>query len=160
MNIFYLDECPVKAAQAMCDQHVVKMVLETGQLLCSAHNLLDGEKPGLYKTTHANHPSAKWARSGFEQYSWLFEHFVALSEEYQHRYNRVHGTYNKLADMLEACPQNIPDGDFLPAPLAMPDEYKCSNHVLSYQTYYRKDKQFGQWRNGRSKPAWMKEEVG
>ena len=37
MNIFYLSECPVESAQAHCDKHVVKRILESAQMLCTAH---------------------------------------------------------------------------------------------------------------------------
>ena len=42
MNIFYLDKNPVVAAQMSCDKHVVKMILESAQMLCSAKRVLDG----------------------------------------------------------------------------------------------------------------------
>ena len=35
MNIFVLDESPVTSAQMQCDKHIVKMPLETAQMLCS-----------------------------------------------------------------------------------------------------------------------------
>ena len=38
MNIFYLSNCPKKAAQVQYNKHVVKMILETAQVLCTAHN--------------------------------------------------------------------------------------------------------------------------
>ena len=37
MNIFVLDKNPVKAAEYHCNKHVVKMILEAGQMLCAAH---------------------------------------------------------------------------------------------------------------------------
>ena len=40
MNIFYLSHCPKKAAQVQYNKHVVKMILETAQLLCTAHHEL------------------------------------------------------------------------------------------------------------------------
>ena len=42
MNIFYVDQDPVKAAQMMCDKHIIKMILESAQMLCSAKRKLDG----------------------------------------------------------------------------------------------------------------------
>ena len=50
MNIFYLDPDPVAAAQMQCDKHVVKMALETAQILSTVLG-------GPYKPTHAKHPS-------------------------------------------------------------------------------------------------------
>ena len=36
MNIFFLDWDTEKCAKYHCDKHVVKMILETAQLLCGA----------------------------------------------------------------------------------------------------------------------------
>ena len=83
MNIFYVDPDPGTAAQCLVDKHVVKMILESAQLLSTAHRLLDGiefegkSKSGrkarrwllpdsrdytMYAATHINHPSAVWCR--------------------------------------------------------------------------------------------------
>ena len=82
MNIFYLDRNPVIAAQMMCDKHVVKMILESAQMLSTAHRVLDGDdranETGLYKMAHKNHPSTIWVRASSENYRWLWKHFDAL----------------------------------------------------------------------------------
>ena len=44
MNIFYLDENPWVNAEMHCDKHCVKMILETAQMLCTAHRSLDGDE--------------------------------------------------------------------------------------------------------------------
>lgn len=56
MNIFYLSRDPVLCAEMHCDKHVVKMILETAQLLSTAHWELGSTAP--YKPTHKNHPLA------------------------------------------------------------------------------------------------------
>ena len=43
MNIFYLDSDPTKCAKYHNNKHVVKMILETAQLLCGAHWVMGGE---------------------------------------------------------------------------------------------------------------------
>jgi len=53
MNIFYLSRDPVLCAEMHCDKHVVKMILETAQLLSTAHHMLGSNAP--YKVTHKNH---------------------------------------------------------------------------------------------------------
>lgn len=132
MNIFFLSLNPVDAAQYQCDKHVVKMILETAQLLCTAHRVLDGvqlvsETTGkllqkyrhpdtemddlLYKSTHINHPSSKWVRKTSGNYMWAYCHFLALCEEYEHRYGRQHASL-KLADVLFKPPTFIDDGLF------------------------------------------------
>lgn len=52
MNVFYLDRDPEKAASVQCDQHVVKMILESAQLLSTAHHELDGESPAYLSLIH------------------------------------------------------------------------------------------------------------
>ena len=100
MNIFYLDRDPVIAAQMMCDKHVVKMILESAQMLSTAHRVLDGDeyanKMGLYKMAHKNHPSTIWVRSSERIIEWLWEHYVALMDEYTYRYGKTHATERML----------------------------------------------------------------
>ena len=73
MNLFYLDRDPVEAARMQCDRHVVKMILETAQMLSTAHIELDG-KQVAYKATHKNHPSTVWVRSSSLAYNWTWRH--------------------------------------------------------------------------------------
>ena len=61
MNIFYLDRDPVKAAQVQYNKHVVKMILESAQMLCTAHRYYGNENVP-YKSAHINHPSSIWCR--------------------------------------------------------------------------------------------------
>jgi hypothetical protein len=77
MNIFYLDKCPVKAAQLQYNKHVVKMILESAQMLCTAHHCYgdrDQKENVPYKQAHLNHPSTIWARQSRSTYMWLYEH--------------------------------------------------------------------------------------
>lgn len=176
MNIFALDQDPQQAAQWMVDKHVVKMILETAQLLSTAHRVLDGTqytdktKTGrnvkrwrlpddretvLYSATHINHPSAVWCRANANNYRWLYIHFLALLDEYTYRYGKVH----KCADMLtrlNTLPTHIPSGDLTPVTPAMPDEYKVPNDsVESYRNYYRIAKERMHKWTKREKPAWV-----
>lgn len=143
MNIFYLDKNPKLAAKYHCDKHVVKMILETAQLLCTAHRLLDGDENQpeyVYKATHKNHPSAVWARTNIENYNWLYQLFLELNEEYTYRYGKTHLSYKKLNDYLMHPPNNITKGAFFPPPQCMPDKYKSMDTVLAYKQYYVGDK--------------------
>jgi len=134
MNIFYLSHDPKHCAELQCDKHVVKMILETAQLLSTAHWELGGEGP--YKVTHKNHPSAVWARSGRKQYEWLYAHFKALSDEYTLRYGKVHKTWERCSEALSEPPKGIPDTDWSSPPQCMPDSCKHSAVVVAYRTYY------------------------
>ena len=151
MNIFVLDLDPVKAAQYQCDKHVVKMILETAQLLCSVYP--DGEAP--YKRTHYNHPCAVWTRESYINYQWLIEHGYALCDEYKFRYNKEH----KSRSVIDWCnkdtgivPHHIPTQ----FPECMPDQYKTGNIVYSYRNYYMIEKRdIAKW-SKRSQPDWWK----
>ena len=140
MNIFYIDPCPVKAAQMQCDKHVVKMVLESAQMLCAAHHVEgDGNVP--YKLAHKNHPSTVWVRSNRKHYDWLYRHFKGLSEEYTDRYGKVHLTWEKCREPLRHPPTALSSPelgwkDHTPPPQCMPDECKRETSLAGYTEYY------------------------
>jgi hypothetical protein len=141
MNIFVLSLDPKECAEMHVDKHVVKMILEYCQLLCTAHWVLDPESDhaALYKKTHTNHPCAKWVRESISNYMWLLSLLKCLFVEYEYRYKRVHASKRLLGD-LEIPPDNIPIGRKTPFALAMPDEYKVGTAVDSYIEYYRHGK--------------------
>lgn len=166
MNIFVLSHDPVEAAQMQCDKHVTKMALESAQMLCTVHRKLhgydsilnhDGTAIDLYKENHPNHPCSIWARSSAANYQWLFEHFIALGNEYQKRYGRVHKSVGKYWWVLGLIPEMIPynNGQLTPFALAMPDQYKVPNDpVASYRAYYIGDKdRIAKWKHGNT-PEW------
>ena len=137
MNIFYLHKDPEQAAKYMYNKHVVKMILESAQLLCTAHLLLDGDDANVpYKATHKNHPSAIWARESAENYSWLYFHMLALGDEYTRRYGKTHLTIEKCKLALARLPKNILNKPFVDPPQCMPDEYKATDSVTGYWNYY------------------------
>ena len=171
MNIFYLDRNPIVAAQMMCDKHVVKMILESAQMLSTAHRVLDGDeyanKMGLYKLAHKNHPSTIWVRTSSENYRWLFNHYDALMQEYTYRYDKTHAT-SRLRDALNKTPDNISSTQYpnisstqypnTDPPMCMPDYCKGDDTVLSYQTYYIVEKSgFAKWKR-RDIPEWFNAE--
>ena len=161
MNIFYLDRDPEIAAQMMCDKHVVKMILESAQMLSTAHRVLDGDeyadKVGLYKMAHKNHPSTIWVRANYENYDWLHEHMEALMTEYTYRYGKHHAT-ERLIHSLWEHPKNITHGYFTDPPQCMPDYCKNDDAVSAYQNYYILEKSdFATWKR-RDKPEWFYEQ--
>ena len=140
MNIFYLHSDPKVAASYFYDKHKVKMILECAQMLCTAHIAL-GNEDVPYKKSHLNHPSSVWVRANNENYQWLYNHMLALGEEYTKRYKRTHLTITKCKDILAVAPLNIPIGSFNEPPQCMPDEYKVDNDSISaYWNYYEQDK--------------------
>ena len=139
MNIFYLDKCPVKAAQVQYNKHVVKMILESAQMLCTAHHCY-GDKYQVenvpYKQAHLNHPSTVWTRRSKSTYMWLYNHMIALGDEYKKRYGKTHLSITKCKDFLAVPPRHIQGDDWCQPPQAMPDEYKDECSIKAYWNYY------------------------
>jgi hypothetical protein len=153
MNIFFLDFDTKKCAEYHCDKHVVKMILETAQLLCGTHWVMGSEAP--YKLSHKNHPCAIWTRESLSNYLYLCDLGLELCKEYTYRYGKRH----KSQDVIEWCLINKPDihdVDFTAPPLAMGDEFKIGNDVIeSYRNYYREAKKdICNWKN-REIPEWF-----
>ena len=147
MNIFVLDNDPIKAAQMHIDKHIVKMPLETAQILSTICGY-------PYRPTHRNHPCTVWARQTKGNYNWLVQLGFALCKEYSLRYTRRHKCKDVI-EQLKYAPDFIPDGERTPFALAMPDECKQDDAVLAYRTYYRTHKKhIASWIN-RETPEWM-----
>ena len=137
MNIFYLDKDPVKAAKVQYNKHIVKMILESAQMLCTAHHCIMGEDADVpYKSAHKNHPSTIWARQSAQNYAWLYYHMMALGNEYTKRYGKKHLTITKCEDKLAILPGGILETGFEQPPQCMPDEYKDECSVQAYWNYY------------------------
>ena len=179
MNIFYLHKDPQTCAQQHVDKHVVKMIVEYGQLLSTAHRMLDGVKTearsktgrktwryimqddrrqnGLYQAVHYHHPSAVWARETKLQYLWLYDLFKKLGQEYTHRYGKVHSTNVKLNQILANAPVNIKQEGWREPPPAMSHYPQCivpGDSIASYKNYYVEAKSyFAKWTK-REVPSW------
>ena len=162
MNIFYVDSDPAVAAQSLCDSHVVKMILESAQMLSTAHRILDDANyDWLYKSSHINHPCNKWIRLSGENYNWLYLHMIALGQEYTIRYKKKHKTIidKDRGELLSNPPLNIGNELFSEPPRCMPDDCKTDSTVESYINYYNKyKKQMAKW-NYTKKPVWFEEEI-
>ena len=159
MNIFVFHKCPVRSAICQPDKMLVKMVLETAQMLCTAHRELDGDLKadsiGLYQTVHLNHPCTKWARECSANYTWLYKHFQALGNEYTKRYHKVHASITKLSYSLSFLPKNISSSAKITEHAqAMPVVYKHSDPRVAYRRYCIAEKHYAKWQRGREKPTW------
>ena len=139
MNIFYLHKDPRKAARLQYNKHVVKMILESAQMLCTAHHCY-GDKWQRenvpYKQAHLNHPSTIWARRSKATYMWLFKHMMGLGYEYWLRYGKQHLSISKCSMFLSKPPVHIQGEEFVQPPQAMPDEYKDPCSIQAYWNYY------------------------
>ena len=139
MNIFYLDKCPDKAARLQYNKHVVKMILESAQMLCTAHHVYGNSEQKLnvpYKQAHLNHPSTIWTRRSKSTYMWLYNHMIALGDEYKKRYGKTHLSITKCKDFLAIPPRHIQGDDWCQPPQAMPDKYKDQCSIQAYWNYY------------------------
>lgn len=161
MNIFHLDKSPYLCAIYHCDKHVVKMILETAQMLCTAWRQEEKYPLSLYKQTHLNHPMSLWVRKTKTNYLWSYKLFIELQREYTYRYNKKHAC-GKFNSVLKTVPpsleeQNIEEKEWTEPPQCMPDIYKKSNYVQGYRQYYAKDKfKIANW-TIRNTPQWMLE---
>ena len=177
MNIFYISDNPVQAAEWMVDRHVVKMILESAQLLSTAHRVLDGlsmvdtsgrrkktiyvipdmfRDINLYSATHVNHPSAIWARESISNYLWLHRHAIALLDEYTYRYKKVHKCDGLIRSILSNPPDLLKKTEFTQMPSCMAPEYIISDDPIeNYRNYYREGKKhIHSWKN-RAPPYWI-----
>ena len=159
MNIFILDKDPEVAASYQHDKHVVKMVLESTQMLSTAHWL--NNSTAKYKPTHVRHPSTVWAATSLQNYMWLARHALALSKEYTKRFGKTHKCHELIVDLLNNPPKQIPDIGLTDFAIAM-DRTKYGHCIVngdpveSYRNYYRVAKlKLSGWNKGTPEPDWL-----
>jgi hypothetical protein len=167
MNVFVCDKDPVKSAKYLADIHVVKMVLESAQLLstvCAEKNIYFN---GIYKSTHKSHPCVLAMKNDPNYLSWVSQHGLALADEYS---NRFHKTHKSLSIIKNASLSLIKEG-LMPAitniysinefPRAVFDEFKILPVTEAYQKHLNK-KYSELWKPNRAKwtvpgikPEWV-----
>lgn len=160
VNIFITDEDPRISAVNLDDKRVIKMVLESAQMLCTALHENNASHLAQYKSTHKNHPSNIWCRTTHFNYAWLLMHFKALCDEYTFRTGKTHKS-SLLYDDLYKGLQFIPKGKLTPyancaARQDMGISYKhLTNTCEAYRLYltdrWASDKLTPKWTN-RSRP--------
>jgi hypothetical protein len=183
MNIFVVHESAYESANHLCDKHVVKMIVESAQMLSTAHRVLDGtpcvrysknnrklaywHMQDLYmehilcKPTMVNHPCTKWTMETDANYNWLRTHATGLCIEYTKRYNKIHSMDTLINNILCQTPSNINrTNNITPFAQAMPDKYKQSDAVQAYRNYYIYEKsRFAKWNKSTPAPDWYTEGV-
>jgi hypothetical protein len=153
MNIFILDPRPAEAAQMLCNRHVVKMIVESAQIMATVHHRYGGT--ATYRSTHEHHPCTIWAGESAHNYAWLLAHAKAMCHEYTLRYERRHKTEHYVFGELHHLPPGIPMIGQTPFAQAMPDQYRDIDPVLAYRRYYLGSKaEICKWTN-REVPAWF-----
>lgn len=174
MNIFVLENTHDQNVKSYVDKHVIKMILETAQLLCTTHHQLGSAQEWMYRQTHVNHPCAIWVRKSLDNYKWLVELGLELCKEYTYRFGKVHKTTSILLQLKHTLP-NIESKGLTSFALCMPDEYKVlinqgvinfvhgnsenqnlESTVESYRNYYIGEKtELFKWTK-RDQPKWIK----
>ena len=170
MNIFVTDPSPYVSAQVLPDKHVVKMPLETCQMLsivCSdkwGHSYgqlhrINGEPYKTEKGAFRNHPCTVWANQSLINTWWLVAHGIGLCEEYTHRYGKWHGAMKHI-DALDYGRKMIPEGWQTPHPQCFSglDHLKTDEQypIKAYRAFYIADKaRFARYRYTQQ-PTWMK----
>lgn len=178
MNIFVLSANEIACAQYHSDKHVVKMIVETAQLLSTAHRVLDGTMrvetsatgrkvkrwshplpemdKVLYLASHINHPCAIWVRENVHNYMWTFRLFRELMNEYTVRYGKTHKC-DAMLSTLVSPPRNIPAAagrsEFVQA---VPEERKIpGDAVTAYRNLYMNEKrELAVWKHTQ-RPDWF-----
>ncbi len=156
MNIFVLDKDVQKCVEYHADQHVIKMVLEYAQMLCTVLNEKGIAAP--YRSTHRNHPCTLWTGKSLSNWKWLRNLGLALNEEYKYRYDKTED--HRSAKIIQSLPEPpLPDIGLTEFPQAMPAEYKVTGDpVQGYRNFYIHDKsRFARWTK-RPVPAWFQNE--
>ncbi len=117
------------------------------------------ESSSFYGATHKGHPCTIWCGDTKSNFSWLYQHGLALSAEYERRYYKRHRSL-KAIKLAYRYKHIIPDGELTEFAQAMPDEYKRSGDaVAAYRAYYKGEKfKFANWRHG--KPHWWEAQIG
>lgn len=184
MNIFVLDSDPDLAAQYHCNKHVVKMILESGTMLCTAHWLAQlvirhrslsefkrigdaqewlrraatPEQLPPWKVSHVNHPCTVWTRASRENYMWHSELGLSLCAEYTRRYGKRHRSQEVHEWLARNIPPSFPSQGLTPWAQCVPDDCKLPDTVQSYRQYYSRHKRrFAVWEPRAQTPLWFSE---
>ena len=153
MNIFVLSEDVKEAAEWHVDRHVVKMPLETAQMLCTALSI-NGHSDVEYKPAFFKHPCTVWAAATRANFEWLCNLGIELCSEYAYRYEREHASEKVIRNCYRKY-YKVPAGAFTSFAQAMPIEYRDECAVKAYRMYYVKDKGHLAFWKKRDKPCWF-----
>lgn len=149
MNIFAVSDNPDCCAYVLDDRRLVKMTLETAQLLCNAIRQIDPDTPELYKATHKNHPCSLWVQADRKNFSWTIRLFFSYAAEYTRRFGKVHACEQKFGDLFR---YHFDEQD-LPSSWCNVTPYKDFESVHSAYVVYLNDKWDFDEEAGRS-PKW------
>ncbi len=153
MNIFLLDYDIERCAEYHCDQHVVKMIVESIQMLCTALNKKGFETP--YTSIHKNHPCVLWLGYSFDNFLWLKDLILLLNDEYLLRFDKQRDHHS--LDVLQSISKyRYTHGGLTPFPQVMPKKYQViGDAVAAYRRFYIAENQsFARWTE-HNEPEWF-----
>lgn len=182
MNIFVLSDLPQEAAEHHCNKHICKMILESAQMLCTAHWLSQLESKGKkmsdfkrvrdaqewlrsnvvptrqppWKMTHIGHPCNVWTRESIDNYRWHSRLGLTLCSEYTHRYGKIHKSLG-VHEWLSKNEPLLPSLGKTEHPQCVPDDCKTGpgSAVEAYRQYYNRYKnKFAVWEPRARTPNW------
>ena len=153
LNIFLLDHDIKRCAQYHCDQHVIKMIVESVQILCTVLNKMDLKTP--YKSTHSKHPCVLWVGESYDNFLWLKDLALLLNEEYLYRFDKQQD-HRSIAVLRSISDYRYARRGLTPFAQAMPNEYKVQGDPVSaYRRFYIGEKMyFARWTR-REQPEWL-----
>jgi hypothetical protein len=171
MNIFCLDKDPEKAARDLCDAHVIKMIVESAQMLAncftierlSADDCPQNKSGSTRKHGYRNHPCTKWAMESSANMNWLVLHALSMCHEKKRRFGGSHFSESFIRWCDRCCNDSIvPIRGLTDFAIAISDQQQCRKHqgfdklcaVDKYRLYYIYDKsRFATWKYT-SPPQW------
>ena len=125
----------VKSAQAQDNYRVVKMILESCQILSTVLNEQGVKAP--YRSFNPKHPSCLWAAESSDNFLKLAMHCSAMIGEYKARFGKVHKCTDVLIEILDLFDETrFANHKPTPIRMAMPEHFKSDNPVISYRKYY------------------------
>ena len=150
---------PKRCGALHVDKHVVNMILESAQMICTTQHLHPNQDliyDNPYKKSFVNHPCTRWVRSSIRNYEWLLALTDALNNEYRYRYDKK--VNHKSFDVVKNLPlPDLPDNGLTRWARAMPIECKIGNNVIqSYRNYYKMKKKRILKYTKRNIPIWVK----
>lgn len=96
MQLFILDKNPEKAVKMLADCHIIKLCLETAQILSSViknHNKQNNQL--LPKPYNPNHPVIKAINNQFK-INYVLKYNKALHNEFIYRFNKKHAYFSLI----------------------------------------------------------------
>lgn len=155
MNIFVLDPDIATCARYHADQHVVKMILEGTQMLCTVLNAHGIETP--YRSTHRKHPCVVWAGRSLSNWNWLRDLTLGLNDEFLYRF-RGSSDHRSAAVARGLPPPPLNDRGLTEFAQAMPLRFRVpGDAVQAYRNFYVGEKSaFARWTRRRA-PKWYRD---